>query len=63
MNHNELMRRLRGRIANRGMIELFDETRTLVEKHGIEGAEDLLNWQLYLVRNMREGKETERGED
>lgn len=56
MNHNELMRRLRGRI------ELFGETRTLVAKHGIEGAEDFLNWQLYLVRNMREEKETE-GDD
>lgn len=62
MNHNELMRRLRGRIANRGMLALFDETRTLVAKFGIEGAEDFLNWQLYLVRNMREEKETE-GDD
>lgn len=57
------MYRVRGQLANESMSMVVDETHILVERFGYDGAADYLNWQMYLLRNMRERKENFGGDN
>lgn len=59
---NEVFVRVRGMLANHGIMNLHDETRKLVDKYGYDGAEDILQAQFHILYDMRELEEKE-GED
>lgn len=60
---DELMLRLRNRFANDGMDELINETQGLIDAFGYEGAEDFLNWQLKVLRDLQSDEEDTFGDD
>ena len=60
---DELMLRLRNRFANDGMDELINETQGLIDAFGYEGAEDFLNWQLKVLRDLQSDEEDILGDD
>lgn len=51
--------RVRGILANQGIMKLHDETRKLVDKYGYDGAEDILQAQFHILYDMRELEEKE----
>lgn len=56
-NDFELMLRLRNRFANDGMDNLINGAQKLINKYGYEGAEDFLNWQLKVLRDLQSDEE------
>ena len=56
---DEVFVRVRGVLANHGIMKLHDETRKLVDKYGIYGAELYLKTQMKFLRQMREREEKE----
>ena len=51
--------RVRGILANHGIMKLHDETRKLIDKYGYDGAEDILQAQFHILYDMRELEEKE----
>lgn len=57
------MYRLRGMCANHAMVAILDKTRKLVDTFGIDGANDYLKWQLYLIDGIRDERQENVGDD
>ena len=56
---NKVFVRVRGILANHGIMKLHEETRKLIDKYGYDGAEDILQAQFHILYDMRELEEME----